>query len=121
MQAQLKTWKAYGILRSIRFLPTTRRAWTNGNEVYFDPSQETWNGRNRTPEVSWSRFANDDETKTPPPQENGFFLPREPFDRSDMIYYAADIHKDGDTKKSVTVYVRTLRGQAEVVGVERSW
>lgn len=71
--------------------------------------------------VSWSRFANDDETKTPLPQEDGFFLPREPFDRSDMTYYAAEIHKDGDTKKSVTVYVRTLRGQAEVVGVERSW
>jgi hypothetical protein len=48
-------------------------------------------------------------------------LPREAVDRSDMTYYAADIHKDGDPKKSVTVYVRALRGQAEVVGVERSW
>ena len=48
-------------------------------------------------------------------------LPREAVDRSDMTYYAADIHKVGDTKKSVTVYVRALRGQAEVVGVERSW
>jgi len=104
-----------------RVLPLDLFAVEDGKLAFVDLARKHGIGETAPLKVSWSRFANDDETKTPLPQENGFSLPREAFDRSDMTYFAADIHKDGDTKKSVTVYVRTLRGQAEVVGVERSW
>jgi hypothetical protein len=102
-------------------LPLDLFAVRDGKLAYVDLARKHGMGETGPLKVSWSRFDNNNETKTPLPQETSFSLPREAFDPSDTAYYAADISKDGDTKRSVTVYVRTRRGQAEVVGIDRSW
>ena len=104
-----------------KVLPLDLFAVKDGKLAYVDLAKKHGLGETGPLKVSWSRFDNNDETKTPLPQETSFSLPREASDLSDTAYYAADISKDGDTKRSVTVYLRTRRGQAEVVGIDRSW
>ena len=72
--------------------------------------------------VSWSRFDNETEKKTPLSDATSFAIPKEAFNHQDTAYYAADVSPDGDTRRMITVYVRAQgQGQPQVVGIDRSW
>ncbi len=70
--------------------------------------------------VQWSRFNNQTEKKTPLTGETTVTLPRQLQDAPSGEYFAADIYS-GETRKSVTVYVRKKAELVEVVGVDRIW
>ncbi|MBI3279192.1 MAG: hypothetical protein HYZ57_05045 [Acidobacteria bacterium] len=67
--------------------------------------------------VSWFRFDNETEAKTPIPGASSLALP-EAAGRAG--YYGADIHA-GDPARTITVYVRSRGGAPEVVGIDRRW
>jgi hypothetical protein len=72
-------------------------------------------------QVAWSHFDNETEKKAPFLEETSFALPRDALGESGTKFYAADISRNGDAKRRITVYVRCRGGQAEVVGVDRFW
>src|SRR5262245_52525818 len=104
-----------------KVLPLDRFAVQNGELAFEDLAKKYGTVAAGRLKVSWSRFDNETERKTPLDSAAGFAIPVDGSSSSDPIYYAADISREGDGKRSVTVYVRIRRGQPEVVGIERSW
>jgi hypothetical protein len=70
-------------------------------------------------EVQWNLFDNDAEKLTPLPGEQSFQLPRAMNASEPGSYFAARIRSEGETGKTMTVYVRKTIGGAEVVGIDR--
>ena len=70
--------------------------------------------------VQWSQFDNNTEQKTPLAGETGLSVPRAVQDAAEGEYFAANLNA-GDKQKTVTVYLRKMAGQLQVVGVDRTW
>ena len=104
-----------------KVLPLDRFSVRDGELVFEDLAKKHGMGETSPLKVSWSRFDNETEKKTPLAAETAFAIPREAFNNPDTAYYAADISRGGETKRPITVYLRTQRGSAEVVGIDRSW
>ena len=70
--------------------------------------------------IQWSRFDNNSEQRTPLRGEAGFSLPAETATAAVGDYFAAEI-AGPDLKKTVTVYLRKLPHEFQVVGIDRGW
>ncbi|MCW5977822.1 MAG: hypothetical protein KIT09_07075 [Bryobacteraceae bacterium] len=70
--------------------------------------------------AEWSLFDNRNERHAPINGATGFRLPESCGAAPNGSYCAVRISTDGDTGKSVTVYLRKEAGGAAVVGIERS-
>jgi hypothetical protein len=100
-----------------KVLPLDRFSIENGQLSYHDLAQEHGLEVKDALHAAWSSFSNATGEKTPIPSAQDFHVP-EPGGAS---YLAANIWRGGDTAKAVTVYLRMTGGQAEVVGVDRTW
>ena len=103
-----------------KVLPLDRFAVYDGRLVFEDLGGTHKLAAARNYVIQWSRFDNEAERKTPLDGETSFALPRSFENAAGGEYFAADIHA-GDPKMMVTVYLRKQPGQAEVVGIDRSW
>lgn len=88
----------------------------NGKLVFRDLAQEHGFDVKGPLRVAWSRFDNQTNQKTPIPGAQDFQVP----DQGGGSYLAADIWREADPKKTVTVYLRNASA-AKVVGVDRTW
>ena len=70
--------------------------------------------------VTWSHFDNETEKKVPLDGERTFALPNDALGPG-MRFYAAEISRSGDTKRTITAYVQCRDGEAEIVGIDRFW
>jgi hypothetical protein len=104
-----------------KVLPLDHFAAQNGELFFEDLARKHGMGATGPLKVSWYGFDNETEQKTPLAGQGGFVIPAQPTLTSAIAYYAADISREGDGRRAVTVYLRTRRGQPEVVGIERSW
>ena len=104
-----------------KVLPLDLFAVRDGELVFEDLAQKHGLGATGPLKVSWSRFDNESEQKTPLTVQAGFAIPQEATPGSATAYYAADISREGDVKRTITVYLRIRSGQPDVVGIERSW
>jgi hypothetical protein len=104
-----------------KVLPLDFFAVQNGELVFEDLAKKHGMGATGPLKVSWSGFDNETEQKTLLAGQGGFAIPLNETPSSDPVYYAADISREADTRRTVTVYLRIQRGQPEVVGIERSW
>lgn len=104
-----------------RVLPLDRFAVEEGELVFHDLAQEHNQEANGQLQIAWSYFDNQSQKKTPIPSTAGFRLPSEALAGSASSYLAADIWRGNDRRKTITVYLRIAGGQAEVVGVDRTW
>ena len=104
-----------------KVLPLDRFSVRDGELAFEDLAKKHGMGETGPLKVSWSRFDNDSEKKTPLTGETALKIPGEALNSPDAAYYAADLSRDGETRRTITVYVRTRQGSAEVVGVDRSW
>ena len=93
----------------------------NGKLVFEDLAKKHGMGETAPLEVAWSRFDNEAEKKTPLIGEKSFAIPEEALGESRAEFYAADISRNGDSKKTITVYLRTRGQRPEVIGVDRFW
>lgn len=93
-----------------------RFAIENGQLVFRDLAKEHGLEVKGPLRVSWSRFDNKTQQKTPIPGAQDFQVP----ESASSSYLAADIWREDDTKKTVTVYLR-VASSPKVVGVDRSW
>ena len=103
-----------------KVLPLDRFAVREGRLIFEDLASKHGLIPSRDYTVQWSRFDNEKERKSPLPGETGFALPRPLLEGAAGSYFAADIH-GGDTKKTVTVYLRKKSDRVEVVGVDHAW
>jgi hypothetical protein len=71
-------------------------------------------------QVQWSRFDNSSARKDPLPGRTTSTIPGELGTARPGEYFAADIRSD-DPKKTVTVYLRSRDGRAEIAGIDRAW
>jgi hypothetical protein len=99
-----------------KVLPLDRFAVEDGNLVFHDLAREHGMEVNGPLYVTWSRFDNQNDQKSPISTAQDFRVPQ----ASGSSYLAADIWRGDDKAKSVTVYVRT-GSQTEVVGIQRNW
>ena len=104
-----------------KVLPLDFFAVQHGELVFEDLAKEHGMGATGPLRVSWYGFDNETEQKTLLAGQGGFAIPLNETPSSDPVYYAADISREADTRRTVTVYLRIQRGQPEVVGIERSW
>jgi hypothetical protein len=104
-----------------KVLPLDLFAVEGGNLVFVDLAKEHGMGDVGPLQVVWSHFDNDTEAKTPLAGETSFAIPKDVVAGENTTYYAADICKQGETQKRITVYLRARGGKAEVVGVDRLW
>lgn len=104
-----------------KVLPLDRFAVENGKLIFADLAQKHGLETHGPLQVAWSRFDNAAEKRTPIPTARGFDLPREALGPSQTSYFAADIWRGDDTKKTVTVYLRVAGDLPEVVAVDRTW
>jgi hypothetical protein len=100
-----------------KVLPLDRFSIENGQLSYHELAQEHGLEVKDALHAAWSSFNNATGEKTAIPSAQDFHIP-EPGGAS---YLAANIWRGGDTAKAVTVYLRMTGGQAEVVGVDRTW
>src|SRR5262249_2177711 len=105
-----------------KVLPLDRFMVKDG-ELTFEDLAKTYGVGVTTPlRVSWSRFDNDTEKKTAMSGTMGFAVPKEALNATQTAYFAADISREGETKRTITVYLRTgAQQQPQVVGIDRSW
>jgi len=92
----------------------------DGQLAFVDLSKKHGMGDSGAPQVAWSHFDNETDKKTVLDGERSFALPKGALDGGTK-YYAAEISRNGDAKRTITAYVRCRDGQAEVVGVDRFW
>jgi hypothetical protein len=104
-----------------KVLPLDLFTVRNGELAFEDLAKKHGLGATGPLKVSWSRFDNETEQKTPWAQQTGFRIPVDATPNSDTAYSVAEISREGEGRRTVTVYVRIRRSQPEVVGVERSW
>ena len=105
-----------------KVLPLDRFSVKGGELVFEDVAKKHGMGLTGSLKVSWSRFDNETEKKTPLANATGFAIPMEALNNQNTAYYAADISQDGDMRRTITVYVRTQGQQPPgVVGIDRSW
>jgi hypothetical protein len=104
-----------------KVLPLDGFSVRDGELVFKDLAKQHRMGETGPLKVSWSHFDNETEKKTPLAAETAFAIPKEALNNPETAYYAADLSRGGETKRTITVYVRTHRGNAEVVGIDRSW
>ena len=104
-----------------KVLPLDRFAVRSDELVFEDLAKKHGMGETGPLKIAWSRFDNDAEQKMTMPGEQSFFIPKEALQSSVTAYYAAQLSRDGDTRRSVTVYIRSGQQRAEVVGLDRSW
>jgi len=104
-----------------KVLPLDLFAVREGELVFEDLAKKHGLEATGPLKVSWSRFDNETEQKTPLTGQSGFAIPVEATPSSATAYYAADISREGDVRRTITVYLRLRRGQPDVVGIERSW
>jgi hypothetical protein len=104
-----------------KVLPLDAFAVHSGELVFQDLAKKHGMGEAGPLKIAWSRFDNDSEQKTTMPGEQSFFIPKEALQSSVTAYYAAQISRDGDTRRSVSIYIRSRQQQAEVVGLDRFW
>src|SRR5439155_2250417 len=105
-----------------KVLPLDRFSVKDGELVFEDLAKKHGMGVTGPLKVSWSRFDNEAEKKTPLSDATSFAMPKEAFNSQDAAYYAADISRDGDTRRTITVYVRSHgQQQPQVVGIDRLW
>lgn len=100
-----------------KVLPLDRFAVKSGELVFHDLAQEYAMEVKGPLHVTWSRFDNQTNQKSPIQTAQDFHVPGD----SGAAYLAADIWRGDDKTKTVTVYLRTTGNQAEVVGVDRAW
>jgi hypothetical protein len=74
-----------------------------------------------TYQLQWSRFYNLDGTHEPLPGNASTELPYEAMHAPYGSYFAATIRAVGDTRKSVSVYLRREKSAYKVVGIDRTW
>jgi hypothetical protein len=103
-----------------KVLPLDRFAVENGRLVFQDLGEQYNLPSSRNYRIQWFRFDNEAETKAPLDGETNFSLPRQIESAAAGEYFAAEIRAD-DPKKVVTVYLRKQPGQAQVVGIDRTW
>jgi len=101
-----------------RVLPLDRFAVEQEQLVYHDLAAEHGLEVKGQLHVTWSRFDNKTSEKTPIPGAQDFHVPAAEGGNS---YLAANIWRGDDTAKAITVYLRMTGGQAEVVGIDRTW
>ena len=99
-----------------KVLPLDRFAIENGKLVFRDLAQEHRLEVKAPLRVAWSKFDNQTQQKTPISGAQDFQVP----EQTGASYLAADIWREDDSKKTVTVYVRNASPD-KVVGVERTW
>jgi len=104
-----------------KVLPLDLFAVRNGQLAFEDLATKYNMGATGPLKVSWSRFDNETEQKIPFEYPEGFTIPVDSTPGLETAYYAADISREGDARRTVTVYLRIRRGQPDVVGIERSW
>ncbi|PYV44448.1 MAG: hypothetical protein DMG06_06440 [Acidobacteria bacterium] len=105
-----------------KVLPLDRFSVRDGELVFEDLAKKHGMGVTAPLKVSWSRFDNETEKKTPLSDATSFAMPKEAFNSQAAAYYAADISRDGDTRRTITVYVRSHgQQQPQVVGIDRLW
>jgi hypothetical protein len=104
-----------------KVLPLDLFTVRNGQLAFEDLAKKHGLGATAPLKVSWSRFDNETEQNTPLAQQAGFTVPVDGTPSSETSYCAAEISREGEGRRAVTVYVRVRGGQPEVVGVERSW
>jgi hypothetical protein len=104
-----------------KVLPLDRFTVRNGELAFEDLAQKHGLGVTGPLKVSWFSFDNETEQRTPLARQAGFTVPVDGTPSSDTSYCAAEISREGEGRRAVTVYVRVRGGQPEVVGVERSW
>jgi hypothetical protein len=98
-----------------------RFAVHNGELVFEDLAKKDGMGETGPLKIIWSRFDNDFEQQTPMRGEQSFSTPKEALQSPVTAYYAAQMSRDDDTRRSVTVYIRSGQQRAEVVGLDRLW
>jgi hypothetical protein len=104
-----------------KVLPLDLFAVEEGRLAFIDVAKKQGMDAAHPLAVAWSHFDNETENKTPLLGENSFAIPNDALGGNGTKFYAADISRNGDAKQTITVYLRCRDGQAEVVGVERSW
>jgi hypothetical protein len=100
-----------------KVLPLDRFVVENGELVFHDLAQEHGLEVKGPLRITWSRFDNKSQQKTPIPSARDFHAPSD----NDSPYLAADIWRGDDQAKMITVYLRTGGGRVEVVGLDRTW
>jgi hypothetical protein len=94
-----------------KVLPLDLFAVRDGELVFEDLAKKHGLGAAGPPlKVSWPRFDNETEQKTPLTGQGGFAIPLEATPGSAAAYYAADISREGDVRRTITVYLRIRRG-----------
>jgi len=86
----------------------------------FIPFQQYSASENFPRTVSWARFNNDTEQKTPLAGETSLLLPREVQEAAAGEYFVVDIAA-ADPRKTVSVFLRKREDGVEVVGIDRTW
>jgi hypothetical protein len=104
-----------------KVLPLDQFLVKDGELMFEDLAKKHGMGATTPLRVSWSRFDNETEKKKPMADAAGFVIPKEALNNPDTAYYAADISRDGDPKRTITVYLRLRGQQGEVVGIDRWW
>ena len=105
-----------------KVLPLDRFSIRDGEIVFEDLAKTHKLGQTGPLKITWSQFDNETEKKTPLSGETSFAIPKEGLTRQATSYYAADICRDGDTRRTITVYMRTEGSrEPQLVGIDRSW
>ncbi|MEO8128661.1 MAG: hypothetical protein ABI822_16285, partial [Bryobacteraceae bacterium] len=98
-----------------KVLPFDRFRVQGGSLVWDDLAKEHAMGGVTDIKVSWSRFDNKANAKTPIPGSTTATVPEE------GEYVAADLSSASRPKQTITVYVRRKGGSTRVVGLDRTW
>ena len=98
-----------------KVLPLDHFRVENGRLEFQDLGMRYNFNPKRDHQIAWARFDNETEQRSPITGHSGASLPKDGAE-----FLVADI-SSSEPGKTVSVYIRSRRGNAEVVGVERKW